>query len=206
MNLTHHSYFNLDGRGRLLRHQLFIDADRYPPVDETLIPTGELRAVTGSPFDFREPRPIGGRIDEADPQLRRANGYDHNFGLAARDPRLRSRRAFEPRSGRTWRSSPPSLESRCTPAWRSTVRSTGRGDADRRHAGLCLETQHFPDSPNQPAFPSARLNPDEEYSSQTVYRFSTAPPRSGRADSFQSVSRVVTKLSRVPRYFRQQTS
>lgn len=174
VNLTHHSYFNLAGRGDILSHELFIDADRYTPVDKGLIPTGELRAVFGTPFDFREPRPIGARVLDADPQLRGAGGYDHNFVLVPADAGLRlAARVYEPRSGRVmevW-TTEPGLQLYTGNGLDGSLRGKNGTPIDR-YAGLCLETQHFPDSPNQPSFPSTRLNPGEEYASQTIYRFS----------------------------------
>ena len=177
VNLTQHSYFNLAGHGDILSHELFIDADRYAPVDAGLIPTGELRAVLGTPFDFREPRPIGDRVHDADPQLRFGSGYDHHFVLVPRDRGLRiAARVYEPRSGRIMEvlTTEPGLQLYAGNGLDGSLIGK-KGTPIERYAGLCLETQHFPDSPNQPSFPSARLNPDEEYSSQTVYRFSTAP-------------------------------
>lgn len=182
VNLTHHSYFNLTGRpgGDVLGHQLFIDADSFLPVDESLIPTGERRSVTGTPFDFREPARIGERIESADPQLARGKGYDHNFCLNRRDadrstPSLAAR-LFEPRSGRAMEilTTEPGIQMYAGGALDGSIGGKG-GRRYGRHAGLCLETQHFPDSPNQAAFPRARLDPGEPYRSVTIYRFSTAP-------------------------------
>lgn len=182
VNLTHHSYFNLGGgqAGDVRGHQLFVDADSFLPVDENLIPTGEMRPVTGTPFDFREPRPIGERIDAAHPQLARGKGYDHNFGLNRRDvdrstPSLAAR-LFEPRSGRAMEilTTEPGIQVYAGGALDGSIEGKG-GRRYGRHAGLCLETQHFPDSPNQAAFPSARLDPGEPYRSVTIHRFSTTP-------------------------------
>jgi len=182
VNLTHHSYFNLTGRrgGDVLGHQLFIEADTFLPVDEGLIPTGEMRPVRGTPFDFREPVAIGSRIAAADPQLARGKGYDHNFCLGPRggDPTTPSlaARLVEPGSGRVMEilTTEPGLQVYAGGGLDGSVLGKG-GRPYGRHAGLCLEPQHFPDSPNRPAFPSARLDPGELYRSVTIYRFSTTP-------------------------------
>jgi aldose 1-epimerase len=180
LNLTHHSYFNLAGEGDVLEHQLFIDADAFLPVDEGLIPTGERRPVTGTGFDFREPRIIGERIHAPDPQLARGKGYDHNFCLNQRSegpstPRLAAR-LIEPRSGRVMEilTTEPGLQFYSGGALDGTLRGKG-GRVYRRYAGLCLETQHFPDSPNQLSFPRVSLDPGEKFRSLTIHRFSIAP-------------------------------
>jgi aldose 1-epimerase len=181
-NLTHHSYFNLAGRqrGDVLDHRLFIDSDAFLPVDDSLIPTGEMRPVIQTPFDLREPRPIGRRINAADPQLARGKGYDHNFCLNRRSgdpstPRLAAR-VVEPRTGRVMEivTTEPGLQVYTGGALDGSVVGKG-GRVYGRHAGLCLETQHFPDSPNQTAFPSVRLEPGQVYRSVTLYRFSATP-------------------------------
>lgn len=181
LNLTHHSYFNLAARrcDHVLDHGLTIDADAFLPVDENLIPTGEARPVIGTAFDFREPRPIGERIHAADPQLARGKGYDHNFCLTRRDPdpsgpRFAARLA-EPLTGRVMEilTTEPGLQVYAGGALDGSMVGKG-GRVYHRHAGLCLETQHFPDSPNRRAFPTVRLDPGQVYRSITVYRFSTA--------------------------------
>jgi aldose 1-epimerase len=182
VNLTQHSYFNLAGRqgSDVLGHQLFVDADTFLPVDESLVPTGETRPVLRTPFDFREPQPIGQRIAAADPQLARGKGYDHNFclnrrGLDPSIPRLAAR-VVEPRTGRVMEviTTEPGLQVYAGGALDGSIVGKG-GRVYARHAGLCLETQHFPDSPNQTAFPSVRLDPGRVFRSTTAYRFSTAP-------------------------------
>ncbi len=182
VNLTHHSYFNLAGAQSrdVLEHRLFVDADAFLPVDDRLIPTGDLRRVIGTPFDFREPRAIGERIGEADPQLARGRGYDHNFvlrreGLDASTLRLAAR-VVEPCSGRVMEilTTEPGLQVYAGGGLDGSIIGKG-GHAYQPYAGLCLETQHFPDSPNQPAFPSARLDPGGLHRSVTIYRFKTTP-------------------------------
>lgn len=180
VNLTQHSYFNLGSGDDVLDHVLTLRADRFTPVDETLIPTGELRDVAGTPLDFREPTPVGARIDAADRQLRLGDGYDHNYVLDAADAgELRLAATVRaPSTGRTLavHTTEPGLQLYTGNHLGGTP---GKGGPYAAHAGLALETQHFPDSPNQPAFPSTILHPGEVFRSRTVYAFGTDAPGNG---------------------------
>jgi aldose 1-epimerase len=174
INLTNHSFFNLGDDADILDHELKLFAQRFTPVDATLIPTGELRAVQGTPFDFRMPARIGARIDADDAQLARAGGYDHNFILDGKDGRLDvAAEVYHRKSGRALRvlTTEPGLQFYSGNFLDGSI--TGKnGRVYTRRSGFCLEAQHFPDSPNQPHFPSTILMPGQTYRQSTVYQLS----------------------------------
>jgi len=174
LNLTNHSYFNLAGDGTILDHELTVNAEAFTPVNKGLIPTGEIRGVKNTPMDFTSSTPIGARIDNDYEQLSLAGGYDHNFVLRSELAALRrAARVYEPRSGRVLEvlTTQPGMQFYSGNFLNGSI--TGKnGRAYAKYSGCCFETQHFPDSPNQPGFPSTVLKPGERYRHTTVFKFS----------------------------------
>lgn len=177
LNPTHHSYFNLSGDGNtsILDHELTIDADFITAIDQNLIPTGEFMPVDNTPLDFRKPTPMGLRIDDSHPQLMRAHGYDHNYVLNnyQRDQVKKVATVFDPKTRRKLEvfTDQPGLQFYSGNFLDGSIKGK-HGICYQRRTALCLEAQHFPDSPNHPQFPSVVLKPGEIYRQTTIYKFS----------------------------------
>ena len=177
INLTNHCYFNLKdgGKTNCLDHELRIFADAFTPLDQNTIPTGEIKSVQHTPFNFLSAKKIGARIEQNNPQLEIGNGYDHNFVLHTKKKLKRAAKVVEQESGRVLEvfTTEPGLQF-YTANWLDGRLIGYNNMAYQKRCAFCLETQHFPDSPNQPSFPSTILRPDETFQSTTIYKFSVS--------------------------------